>query len=214
MTTNSYFNQYNPTNEQELVEDMTIESIQIRGFDVYYIQGKEAKVDYLTGDTLGDYFDNSTPIEMYLESVDGFGGDTMLMSKFGLNIEDTATLVVSKKRFKEVMSINNIEYPMVGDLLYIPMTKSLLEIENVPTEEPFYQLGKTYVYKLRVSAFVYDHQNFTTGIDEVDQSMLNIDLDDDQTLENDEFGDNEENYEEVNTDGILDLSKDNPMLKK
>lgn len=216
MTVNSYFNLYSATNEQDLVENMVIESIQARGFDVQYIPRDSVNPDYLTGDSPGEIFEAAFPIEMYLESVDSFGGDTMMMSKFGLHIEDTATLVVSKKRFKEETATNaDISYPRQNDLLYLPFSKSIVEIESAPTEEPFYQLGKNYVYKLRVRAFNYNHQDFSTGITDVDTFTLGLDLDGDDLLAGDTFGDNidiDTEAEDAVT-GLLDLSKDNPFVR-
>ena len=214
MAINQFFNNYNATNEQILVEGLVIETIQVRGFDAYYIPRDKVNTDYLTGDSPGEIYKLAFPVEMYLESVDSFGGDTMMMSKFGLSIEDSATLVVSKKRFKEECAIHaeEIEYPRMGDLIYIPFSKSIVEIEHVNTEEPFYQLGKNYVYKLKVHAFTFTHQEFDTGIADVDTAISGLDLDGDTTLTNDVFGDNIEASEE-SLESILDLSKDNPFLK-
>jgi len=214
MTVNSYFNFYTPTNEQDLQDSLVIEAIQIRGFDAQYIPRDSVNTDYLTGDSPGEFYDVAFPVEMYLESVDSFGGDTMMMSKFGLHIEDTATLVVSKTRFKvEGAKLTPaIEYPKIGDLLYLPFSKSIVEIEHVPTEEPFYQLGRNYVYKLKVRAFTFTHQDFATGIADVDTFATGVDLDGDLLLANDTFGDNIEADTEVEA-GIIDLSKDNPFVR-
>jgi hypothetical protein len=212
MATNQYFNHYTATNEQALVENTIIEMIKIKGFDVKYIPRAYTNQDYLTGDSIDENYTNAFDIEMYLESVDSFGGDTMLMSKFGLNIEDSATLVVSKKRFAEEIANNDIdlEYPLMGDLLYMPMSKSLLEIEHVETEEPFYQLGKNYVYKLKVHLFTYTHQDFNTGVADVDNFVVGIDLNGDDDLTKDVFGDNVENTVEAKE--FIDLSVDNPFI--
>ena len=45
-------------------------------------------------------FDDGYSIEMYIESVDGFQGDGDFMSKFGLEIRDSCSLIVSKKDSK------------------------------------------------------------------------------------------------------------------
>jgi hypothetical protein len=215
VATNQYFNFYTSSNEQDLTEKLIIESIQIKGFDVHYIPREAADTDYLTGDSPMESYAEAFDVEMYLESVDGFGGDTMLMSKFGLTIEDTATLVVSKKRFKEEADKNifDSDYPLMGDLIYLPMSKSLLEIEHVDNEEPFYQLGKNYVFKLKVRLFNYNQQEFATGIDAVDDFIDGINIMDDEDLVNDEFADNDNHTNEA-FDSILDLSKDNPFIKK
>ena len=40
-------------------------------------------------------------IEMYFETTEGFAGEQELINKFGLEIREDTTLVVSKRRFEE-----------------------------------------------------------------------------------------------------------------
>jgi hypothetical protein len=58
--------------------------------------------------------------------------------------------------------------PCEGDLIYFPLTKGLFEIKFVKHQDPFYQLGKLYVYKLQVELFQYSSERLDTGIREVD----------------------------------------------
>ena len=39
--------------------------------------------------------------------------------------------------------------PREGDLVFFPLGQRLFEIKFVEHEEPFYQLGSNYVYKLK-----------------------------------------------------------------
>ena len=169
MATNNYFNNYPTsqiTSEQLLVEDLVIEAMQIYGMDVYYLpRGTRDQVDYLFGeDTLKQYV-NAYPIEMYLENVMGMEGEQDFISKFGLEIRDEVRMLVSRRRF--AATINQIR-PNEGDLIWIPLTGSFHEIRFVEHEQPFYQLGNIYTYKLQTETFEFSHEKFSTGNEEID----------------------------------------------
>ena len=58
--------------------------------------------------------------------------------------------------------------PAEGDLLYFPLTGGLFEIKFVKHQDPFYQVGKLFVYKLQVELFQYASEKMETGIKEID----------------------------------------------
>ena len=165
MATNSYFTRQN--SERNVVEDLTIESIKIHGLDMVYIPRTLVNEDTLFGEDTLSKFTQGNQLEMYLETVDGFGGEGDFYSKFGLEIKDTVSLVVSKKRFEEVMSSVTTK-PREGDLIYFPLSKGLFEIKFVEHENPFYQLGKLYTYKLSCELFTYSQETIDTGFSDVD----------------------------------------------
>lgn len=177
MSTNFYFQSGVPggrTSEQRLIEGLIIESIKIYGFDLYYLPKTQNNVDTLFGDDPIASYDNAIPIEAYLENVDGFGGDGELMSKFGIEIRDTATFVMSRMRWDDVVGVGRNNYlqlpnrPSEGDLLYMPLTKSYFEIKKVEATDPFYQVGKLHVYKLQCELWQYSSENVDTGVAEID----------------------------------------------
>ena len=163
MAKNSFFKHTN--NEQKVVEDLTIESIQIHGQDMVYIPRTLVNKDELFGEDSISKFESGTEIEMYIESVDGFEGDGDFISKFGLEIRDSMSLVVSKKRFEQELAMTR---PKEGDLIYFPLTNGLFEIKFVEHENPFYQLGKLYTYKLSCELFQYSQEDIETGWTDVD----------------------------------------------
>ena len=165
MATNSYFTRQN--SERNVVEDLNIESIKIHGLDMVYIPRTLVNEDTLFGEDTLSKFTQGNQLEMYLETVDGFGGEGDFYSKFGLEIKDTVSLVVSKKRFEEVMSSVTTK-PREGDLIYFPLSKGLFEIKFVEHENPFYQLGKLYTYKLSCELFTYSQETIDTGFSDVD----------------------------------------------
>jgi len=73
--------------------------------------------------------------------------------------------------------------PAEGDVVYFPLTKSFFEIRKVDTENPFYQLGKLYVFTLRCELMQYSYEDFNTGVSEIDSLAEETDI----SLENYEF---------------------------
>ena len=185
MATNFYFNNFPAnqiTQEQLLVEDLVIEAMKIYGMDVYYLPrtvrtGNE--VDYIYGeDTLKEY-KSAYPIEMYLENVTGMDGEGDFISKFGLEIRDEITLLVSRKRFNYTTQKAGLIRPREGDLIYVPLLRNFFEIMFVEHENDqamFYTLGRgrggnVYVYALKLKQFVFSNEIIETGNGEIDAQI-------------------------------------------
>jgi hypothetical protein len=168
---NVYFTQ-GTRNEQLLVEDLIIESLKIFGQTLYYIPRELVSKDDILGEDRLSQFKTSFPIEMYFENVDSFDGQGAFLQKFGLMMEQSATLVVARRRWEQLIGRYNKTTiptrPNEGDLIYFPLTDGLFEIKFVKHQDPFYQLGKLYVYKLQVELFQYASERIDTGISEID----------------------------------------------
>jgi hypothetical protein len=171
MPTNVYFTQ-GTRNEQYLVEDLIIESLKIYGQEFFYIPRTLVSKDEILGEDRLSEFKSSFPIEMYFENVDSLDGQGAFIQKFGLMMEQSATLVVARRRWEQLVGRYGVttlpQRPNEGDLIYFPLTKGLFEIKFVRHQDPFYQLGKLYVYKLQVELFQYASERIDTGIKEVD----------------------------------------------
>lgn len=167
---------YGTPSEQRLYEDLIIESLKIYGLDVYYLPREIVKLDELFGEDILSKFDENYTIEMYMANFDGFQGDGTLFTKFGVRISDEATFIVSKRRWEDlVSSSNNLVSsfrPNEGDLIYYPLTKSLFQIKFVEHELPFRQLGAVQTYQLRCELMEYSDERIETGVDELDDIML------------------------------------------
>ena len=159
MATNFYFQSGVPggrTSEQRLVESLITESIKIYGFDIFYMPRTQVNKDNIFLDDPLAQFNNAIPIEVYLENVNGYGGDGELMSKFGIEFRDTATFVMVRSRWEDTVAAGRSNTlplpnrPAEGDLIYLPLTNSYFEIKKVEAKDPFFQLGKLYVYKLQI----------------------------------------------------------------
>ena len=184
MATNFYFQSGIPggrSSEQLLMEDIVIECLKIYGFDTLYLPRHKVNEDAILGeDTLND-FESAYPLEMYMQNVTGFEGDGDLMSKFGVEIRDTATFIVSRRRWDEVIARSGdavlTTRPAEGDVIYFPLTKAFFEIKFVESTDPFFQVGKLYVYKLQCELMQYSSERFNTGIPEIDNIADGVSLD-------------------------------------
>ena len=172
MATSVYFSQ-RVKSEQNLYEDIIIESLKVYGQDIYYLPRDIVNKDPVLADDVPSRFNSSYKLEMYIENVDGYDGGGDIFSKFGVELRDAATFIVSRKRWRQTVARydNDItgERPREGDLLYIPLTKSIFEIMHVEHEQPFYQLSNLPTYKLRCEKFEYNDEDFDTGLADIDE---------------------------------------------
>lgn len=182
MALNPYIG-HGSTNEQYLLEDLIIESLKIYGQSLYYIPRTLVNKDQIFGEDTLSKFKSSYPIEMYFENVESFDGQGAFIQKFGLFMEQSATLVVARRRWEQMVGQYGQTIipsrPNEGDLLYFPLTGGLFEIKFVQHQDPFYQLGKLYTYKLSVELFQYASEKMETGIAEIDafESLQSFDTD-------------------------------------
>jgi hypothetical protein len=106
MAVNKFFHDSNKTSisaERNLYKNLIKEAIQIHGHDVYYVNRTFVNEDTLFGEDTSSTFSESQLIEMYVENAEGgLEGEKELVSKFGLDIKDEVTFVVSKERFQDI----------------------------------------------------------------------------------------------------------------
>jgi hypothetical protein len=185
MPTNFYFNNFpadHITQEQLLIEDLVIEAMQIHGMDVYYIprsvrNGNE--IDYLFGEDTMKEYRVAYPVEMYLENVTGMDGEGDFISKFGLEIRDEVSMLVSRRRFRYTTGTSNLVRPREGDLVFVPLVNDFFEIsfvENENDQAMFYTLGRgrggnVYLYALKMKKFVFSNELISTGVEAVDSQI-------------------------------------------
>ena len=174
MPRNVYFSQA-VKSEQNLYEDLIIESLQIYGQDVYYIPRTLVNRDNVLNEDPASKFDDAYLLEMYVENTEGFEGAGDLYSKFGLEIRDDATFIVSRRRWEtrvgQFSSNVNDPRPQEGDLLFLPMTNSFFEISYVEDDTPFFQLSNLPTYRMTCSLFEYNDEDFDTGIEGIDEKV-------------------------------------------
>jgi hypothetical protein len=159
--------------EQNLFEDIIIESLKIYGQDLYYLPRDIVNEDTIFGQDVPSSFNSSYRIEMYIDNIEGFEGEGDLFTRFGVEIRDEATFVVSRRRWRQTVDKydNDItgDRPREGDLIFLPLTNKLFEITHVEHEQPFYQLQNLPTFKLRAQLFEYNDENLDTGVAAIDK---------------------------------------------
>jgi hypothetical protein len=171
MATNVFFRNYDNTYEQNLIDDLVIESIQIYGIDVIYISRTLQGIDRILNEDDMPLFEEYYEFETYVRNVDNFEGEGDFLSKFGLQIRDQMTLTVAIRTFERfVTRINQSKVrPLEGDIIWLPLNQKMYEIKFVEHESVFYQSGALQVYDMRCELLEYSNQRFDTGRPEIDQ---------------------------------------------
>ena len=159
-------------NANLLVEKLITEAIDIHSVEMMYIPRSLVAEDKILGEDRLSEFKSAYPINAYMENVDGFEGQQAFASKFGLQMEQSATLQIARRKWQQMVGKFGKtiipDRPCEGDLLYFPMTGGLFEILHVMHQQPFYQLGQLYVFKLTVELFRYSSERIDTGVDDID----------------------------------------------
>ena len=165
--TNVFFN-HAVQSEHHLYEDLIVESLRMYGHECFYLPREIVEEDTILGEDIQSRFGDAYSVEMYLENVDGYEGEGDLFSKFGLEVRDQATFVISVRSWERFVSTDgnlvSSFRPNEGDLIYFPLSGSLFEIRFVEHEDPFYQVGKLFIFKMRCELFEYSGEDFDTGI--------------------------------------------------
>ena len=219
MATSVFFRNYDNIYEQNLIDDLVIESIQIYGVDLIYITASlpEGTTDEILNENDLRLYDTTYDFEAYVKNVEGFEGEGDFLSKFGLQIRDSATFSVAIRTFERFVTKENqnLTRPKEGDLIYFPLNEKMFVITHVEHESVFYQTGALQVYDLKCELFEYSGERFQTGRDNIDEFYANAEenFDSATTLEKledlDTTADNLE-FETV-ADDIIDFSEIDPF---
>ena len=148
------------------------------GIDVYYIPRKLIATDDILGEVQSSKFNDNYLMEAYLNNYEGYAKGSDIMTKFGINLQNEITLTISRERFEDFIApfMASDDYllstrPREGDLVYFPLGQRLFEVKFVEHEDPFYQLGKNYVYQLKCELFEYEDEVIDTSIDTIDTQV-------------------------------------------
>tara|TARA_B110000503_G_scaffold54658_1_gene87790 strand:+ start:5306 stop:5986 length:681 start_codon:yes stop_codon:yes gene_type:complete len=177
MATNAFFRNTDNNYEQNLIDDLVIESIQIYGIDVKFITRLNANVDKILNEDDTPIFDNYYDFEVYIKNVDGFEGEGDFLSKFGLQIRDSITFTVAIRTFERFVTRENDTRlrPVAGEVVWLPLNQKMYSIQHVEHESVFYQGGALQVYDMRCELMEYSGEVFDTGIYEIDHYFDTID---------------------------------------
>jgi len=224
MATNSFFRNYDSFYEQNLVDDLVIESIRMYGLDVIYVTRSNVGVDVIWNETDTPIFDQTFEFEVYVKTMDGFEGEGDFLSRFGLQIRDQATFSVARRTFERFVTKEKSNHirPYEGDLIYFPLNNKLFEIKFVEDESLFYQMGDLQVYDLKCELMEYSNERFQTGRENIDNYWRSV------TTSNDASANNAPTLESLETidpiarnlqfeqtaDGILDFTEIDPFSEQ
>ena len=184
MTLNSFF-LHGSESEQRLIQSLVNEQLSMYGLEVAYLPQRFIRKETIMREVTSSEFTDQFLIEAYLSNFEGYSGSGDILSKFGMQLKDEVTLIISKERFEDFISprLANIPdaqnsttlRPREGDLIYFPLGGRLFEIKFVEHEQPFYQLGKTYVYELKCELYEYsDSAVIATTNKQIDSSLENV----------------------------------------
>jgi hypothetical protein len=217
VATNFYFNNFSSSMEQQLIEDLIVESIRVFGHDAWYIhRALGAKDDLLNEDDLSK-FDAAYMMEMYIKNVEGFEGEGDFLSRFGLQIRDSITFTIAMKTFaEEVGGYESEVRPNEGDLIYFPLNNKIFEIQHVEHEAIFYQMGSLQTYDLRCELFEFSQERFETGVPEIDTLFNEYVITSNTAVANAEvleaIDDEADNFViETEADSVLDFTEADPF---
>ena len=175
MSTNFFFNNFQSSQEQLLIEDLVIESIKIYGLDCFYLPKKIIDKDKIYGeDSLSEY-NKSYMVEMYVKNVEGFAGEGDFLSKFNVEIRDQITLTIARRTFENEVQYFEFGYtrPREGDLIFLPLNNKVFQIKFVEHEPVFYQMGALQMYDLKCELFEYSNEIMNTGFPAIDDLESN-----------------------------------------
>ena len=183
MALNPFFLQ-GSVGEQNLMQELINEQLKIYGVEITYIPRKIVNRSTVFEELERSKFDDNFLLEAYVETFDGYGGQGDIMTKFGMTLKDELTVSISRERFEDFIApfmeaMNDDEIivdtrPREGDLVFFPSGNRLFEVKFVEHEDPFYQLGKNYVYKLQCELFEYEDEVIDTGIEEIDKKVEDL----------------------------------------
>ena len=167
--------------EQSLVQDLINEQLRMYGVEIYYLPRQYITKKTVIREVIQSKFENAYPLEAYVVNYEGYGDNTTILSKFGIQALNELTLSISRERFETyivplIQNLPNIELstrPKEGDLIYFPLGDRLFEIKFVEHEQPFYQLQGNYTYDLKCELFRYEDEIVDTDIAELDDNIKN-----------------------------------------
>ena len=199
-STNSFFaSQTGYTGEQQLIDNLVIEQIAMFGIDFYYMPRENINLDRLLHESTKDVFNVAMSIPLYIKSFDGYDNSIEILSKFGVRASDEITFIMSRSQWSTyygpyVKSIYNAQdgrdeleqndrlkgqtahRPKEGDLIFSPLDGGIFEVKYVMFDQPFFQLGKGYIYELQCEKFEYSGEDLNTGITAIDQTAPRSDF--------------------------------------
>ena len=219
--------------EVNLIDDLVTEQIGMYGVDILYMPRHMLNLDKLLHESSKVAFEIALPMPMYITTFDGYDNGMELLTKFGVRSADQLTLQLSRTQFETFYSpfmkqyyqsinggeeLNHLEgeidtRPKEGDLIYFPFDDGIFEIKYVMFDQPFFQLGKGYIFEIRCEKFEYSGERFSTGYEDVDDTPATTDFYKTEFTMKDGGSLTFQNQERVTIYDISDLETDGTNLE-
>ena len=71
--------------EQSLVQDLINEQLRMYGIECYYLPRSYGNINTVIKEVIQSEFKNAYPIEAYLDTYEGYGGQQTILSRFGIS---------------------------------------------------------------------------------------------------------------------------------
>lgn len=214
MASNPYFSFYEQNNEQNLMDDLVVESIRQFAHDLTYLPRDIDVNDDIMNEPIIQSYSNALDVEMYIKSWDNYQGEGQLLAKFGLEIRDQITFILTKRSFEQfIKPTSKKERPWEGDCIFIPMFGNVYQIKYVSSADAaFFMLGKGYAWEITAELLEFSNEQFKTGRDEIDDLNPPFEHADDPDYDLDEYDTNSQNSKiQDESDQIIDWSERSPF---
>lgn len=177
---NPYFNFKDYPQEQQFYADFFDEIIRMVGADCLYIPRSMYSVDDILQEPYQVLFDRyySIPV-IQTNPSEPYTNNAPIPTFFGMRWDTTSSWYMSIRMFKELGIEESFRLrPLEGDLILIgpdrnswrdpKYTFTMFEINYVGSDEPWWPLGKPYLFALSVQDFTYSQEKMATGKEEID----------------------------------------------
>lgn len=137
-------------------------------------------MDEILGEPYKSLHSRYYPMAVRVSNVMGYDGDPDVMTQFGIAFKPQATLVISKRVFKNLKIPSRELRPHEGDLILVGSAQatssdpvysnSLFEITYVPREASTnWPLGNYFVWEVKCELYTASYEKFETGNAHIDR---------------------------------------------
>ena len=208
MPLNQYFSNlgenFDNTNEQDLISNLMDEAISIMGVRAYYITRTDENLDALFGEDTNPQFNQADEMAMYVENIDSWEGQDEFLTEYGIAFQDQVDFRLARVEYERVFGEGN--EPTEGDLVYMPLTKNIFQIVKARKENQFYPTGILPSFLLLCEEYVYSQEDFATTLAEIDDIENNKEI---EATTPERVGHNE--ALQTDADTIISFDEDNPF---
>jgi hypothetical protein len=140
----------NYANDQLLIEDLVNEAVTMMGQQCIYIVIEHGKLDPAFVDSDAQRVLDYHTLPLLCPDIESFVSAENSINKFGINFNDSTTFYMPIRMFNQ-LGIQSRTRPMVGDLVFHTLSRTLFTIREVPSRFDYAQMSHKSTYKLSCS---------------------------------------------------------------